>query len=159
MKVNLMLLTTSWTLSFLVMVLTALFGGLVRTEEVEQCEFSAKGKVGHLLVSAMTFIPWFLIAGASIAVIVRAFKIYFTRRAPAPAENARDGAQFMLYRRRLQVAKMLLLSFIWGTLCKLPYFVTKSVAPMLFALMPLLPSWFKIIIIAEYTFNPVSITA
>ena len=67
----------------------------------------------------------------------------------------RSKARYELYRRKLQVAEMLLISFIWGTLCKMPFFVTRAVNKKLFVAIPLLNGWFKVIVIAEYAVNPV----
>ncbi|GAU92343.1 hypothetical protein RvY_04436 [Ramazzottius varieornatus] len=153
--VNCVLVALTWLLSLVMTTLVAFFGGATRTVVFGQCEFNVKSRAGGVIIALNTFVPWALIALASIAVIWRALQVYLARKVEATG-NPRSNAQYNSYRRRLQVAKMLLLSFIWGTLCKMPFFVTGAVNKMLFITVPLLNSWFKVIVIAEYAVNPKS---
>jgi hypothetical protein len=164
LKVCLTMVTFCWVFS-IVTILPFCFdmvGLLTASAKIGQCVLLARGYLGNLILMFNSYMPYAVVGVASLTIfakILRSRILSQSRRAAVcHLNNARLARlpEQQLLAKRLNVARVLLISFLFCVLCNLPIPITASFFGAVFNRSPLLNIWLRICLLSQYAFNPVS---
>ena len=153
------MLIGAWVGSSAIIFPTQIFdiGTTLHVSALQQCMWTIDGKLGIFLMSLVTFVPYSFVGAA--AAIILAYSVWQWHRAGhnvRPPGGLLDVRRRQRQRRKIRVGKMLLMSFLWGSLCNLPPLLLATVRPGLLARLPMLELWLKVCYTLQFVINPVS---
>jgi hypothetical protein len=111
-----------------------------------------------MLITAITaYIPYAIVAGASLAIWVKILHIQRTKNRIHMAEGGQAVRTTAISRRQLVVARMLLMTTLWSAVCNIPWGVIQFNFPGLYVKEPVTILWLRTAQVVQYSFSPVSI--
>ncbi|OWA52611.1 hypothetical protein BV898_17059 [Hypsibius exemplaris] len=155
-KVTGMMIVLSWLIS-VASYLPNCFGvgGQFYATEQGQCTVQIFNKFGSFLVAVAVYVPYGIVGIITVFLFlfmyVRGFGGYRGRGAPWRPGSQQD----VLYRRRLTVTNMLLMSFLFDVMCAVPLPIFLASFPSVYAGNPLLRLWLRSCLALQYPITPV----
>ncbi|OQV12516.1 hypothetical protein BV898_13242 [Hypsibius exemplaris] len=116
-----------------------------------QCGFLPIGKSGALVTAVVSYIPYGIIASASLAIW---FRILQLQRANNRIRTGDAMKRTVISRRRLVVARMLLMTTVWSAICNIPWGVIQFNFPYLYGTEPVSTLWLRTVQAIQYGFSP-----
>ena len=148
--------------------------GLFSATPLGQCGGAGMGPVGVSLLSANTYIPYAFVTFATVAVLGKLLirriggprviapamiapidKASEAPRLGMPSQRERKQLQ-LIFQKRVNLAKMLLLSFLFCLACTLPLPIVSGFYPWAYGRYPLLSLWLRILMVAQSALTPVN---
>ncbi|OQV12704.1 hypothetical protein BV898_13025 [Hypsibius exemplaris] len=114
------------------------------------CASLAEGIFGLFLTSMRFYVPYAITGGAAVLLL------WQTRRGRPRAMNQTedDRRRQQVVLRRIRMARMMLLIFLWAGLCNIPGNVTAVGFPRLFSQNPVSALWMRTCLVCQYAFTP-----
>ncbi|OQV13701.1 hypothetical protein BV898_12095 [Hypsibius exemplaris] len=149
------MIVCSWMICIGVTVLTIATGDgpTVSISVLGQCSFSNKIHLGLVLTAFIAYVPFAICGVASLLILWKFLLQYrstFRTAAIAPNGNARHRTA----RRSLNMARMLLLTFLWCGICVLPAYVVRIRFPSLSRTDPVSVQWMRTALVCQYAVTP-----
>ncbi|OQV11476.1 hypothetical protein BV898_14205 [Hypsibius exemplaris] len=125
-----------------------------------QCRGLVTSSLGVALLSLNTYLPYGIVAIAIVPVLSKLFALQLAKWrsrmiARPEAIFGETSQQRALLRRRLTVARMLLLSFLFCLACNLPLSIASSFFTEAYGRIPLLSLWLRVFLVFQYAATPV----
>ncbi|OWA53956.1 hypothetical protein BV898_18380 [Hypsibius exemplaris] len=119
-----------------------------------QCTVLPTGALGaFLLISGVYFMS--AISGVgSLLILWKCLRFRITTAPVVPDTHADAGVRERTAHRRLNMAKMLLFTFIWTFVCAVPGFVVVTRFPLFLRVNPVSGLWIRTCIACQYAFTP-----
>ncbi|OWA52605.1 hypothetical protein BV898_17053 [Hypsibius exemplaris] len=129
-------------------------GGKFYSTAQGQCTIEISDKLGGILTIIAVYLPYGIVGLISVLVVsvmyVRALRGRSQDRTPLPGTR-----QAVIYRKRLIVTKMLLVSFLFDVMCTVPNPIILASFPTLYASSPLLRLWLRSCLALQFPVTPV----
>jgi 7 transmembrane receptor (rhodopsin family) len=130
-------------------------GGRFQLMSLGQCSYMpAAGDMGKFVLTITSYVPYTLVGLASILIFWKTRTMSQNR---VGNDSATDGYRRVVL-RRIRMAKVLLVSFLWSAICNLPGTVITMNFPILFVRDPVSILWTRTCVACQYSFSPVSLT-
>ncbi|OWA53942.1 hypothetical protein BV898_18366 [Hypsibius exemplaris] len=122
------------------------------------CNITATGPLGAFLSSMITYVSYAISGTGSLLILWKCFGFSRLRtRDVVPDRSGNAAAKYRTTQRRLNMAKMLLLTFLWNGICAFPAYVINRIFPYLYGTNPVSVMWVRTLTVCQYAFTPVSL--
>ena len=152
---NVAMIASYWIISLAAVLLFPLHvgGSKLAFTPLGQCTLVLGPPLGVFGLVIITYYP-FAMTGACVVVILwKSFMLMRERR--RTVRQLEEDRKYRAVLRRLTLAKMLLLIFLWTALCAAPGFIITSSFPRLFTANPVSVLWFRTCAVCQFAFTPV----
>ncbi|OWA53941.1 hypothetical protein BV898_18365 [Hypsibius exemplaris] len=156
-RVNVGVILTSWAISVgLMMPFTTGAGGQgITLSELGLCFIKPSGRLGVFLSTNMGYVPYALSGAGSLLILWKCFGFGRLRSTAVVAQEGElPGTRRRITQRRLNMAKMLLIIFLWSGICSIPSWLITTVFPWLYASNPVSVMWIRTCAVCQYAFTP-----
>ncbi|OWA53948.1 hypothetical protein BV898_18372 [Hypsibius exemplaris] len=155
--VNAAIITCCWLISIgITLPFTVSAGGLGTVmSPLGQCQITAIGRLGTFLLAMVTYVPYAVSGAGSLLILWKCFGFSRLRaRDVAPDRSGNPAAEYRRTRRRLNMAKMLVLTFLWSCICASPAYIITAMFASLYGTNPVSVMWGRTSTACQYAFTP-----
>ncbi|OWA53947.1 hypothetical protein BV898_18371 [Hypsibius exemplaris] len=120
------------------------------------CNITPRGRFGDFLLSTHTYVPYAISGIGSLLILWKFFSVSRLRNGDvAPYRTGHVVARHrMRTQRRLNMAKIVLLNFLWSVVCAFPGYVINSAFAFLYYKDPVGVLWVRTSAACQYVFTP-----
>ncbi|OQV15811.1 hypothetical protein BV898_10063 [Hypsibius exemplaris] len=159
-SVNLAMVAFGWLLcAAAILPLSFGLGGSMPLLRTGQCGFLPVGKWGMLVTSITAYIPYGIIAGTSLTIWMKIITVQRARNQVQAVDGSHAIKPMGISRRRLVVARMLLMTTVWSALCNIPWGVIQFSFPGLYVTDPISVLWLRTVQVLQFGAFPVILYA
>ncbi|OQV13699.1 hypothetical protein BV898_12093 [Hypsibius exemplaris] len=155
---NVAVLCCNWFISVATMIpYTFTIGGQgIISAPLGNCFLMMTGRLGPFLTAMMAYVPYTLTGIGSLLILWKCFgyRVLDTATVSSADGDSSVGANHRLAQRRLNMAKMLLFTFLWTCVCTLPTYVVNTQFPWLYGANPVSVMWIRPAMTCQFTFTP-----
>ncbi|OWA49924.1 hypothetical protein BV898_14458 [Hypsibius exemplaris] len=124
------------------------WNGWYSVSNLGQCGMTIRGSSAVWVMSANTYVPYGIVTFATVVVVGKLLLRWLGQTVGQAAQQA------LLFRRRLNLAKTLLLSFLFSLLCSIPLPIVSGFYPWAYGMVPSLSLWFRVLMVSQSVFSP-----
>ncbi|OWA53945.1 hypothetical protein BV898_18369 [Hypsibius exemplaris] len=121
------------------------------------CSLKATGSRGAFLQAMVAYIPYAISGTGSLLILWKCFGISRFRARNVASNHSGNNAvaRYRTTERRLNMAKMLLFTFLWSGICAFPAYLITSLFGYLYQTNPVSVMWTRTSSACQYAFAPV----
>ena len=154
-RVSIIMMAGYWIicLAFVVPAAFGVDGAKIQANPLGLCVMVPKGLYGKCFSAILLYIPYLITGVGVVLIVVKSVSLVRERR--RVFQQAENNRRSRAIDRRLNLARMLLLTFLWTTVCMVPGVVIVYGMPNLYVTHPLISLWIRTITVCQYGFTPV----
>ncbi|OQV11452.1 hypothetical protein BV898_14248 [Hypsibius exemplaris] len=155
-RVNFAIIACSWVISTAIaMPFGVAAGGQGVTQSaIGLCSLDPRGYLGSFLVVSSSYVPY-CISGAGAVLISWTCLSFLRLHVAVGLQNTAGGSRRRMVQRRLNMAKMLLFTFLWTGFCVIPaYVVNRGRFPQFFGPAAISVFWIRTSTACQFAFTP-----
>ena len=131
-------------------------GSKMLSAPLGQCTVKApSGIFGKFSTPLVAYIPYAITGVGAVLILCKTVALLRDRRRIFQISGLDAGRRDGVLKRRLNLARMLLLNFLWAAVCSAPAYVIVVNFPHLFATSPVSALWVWTCAVCQYCFTPV----
>ncbi|OWA53644.1 hypothetical protein BV898_18065 [Hypsibius exemplaris] len=132
-------------------------GQSVTLSPIGLCSLMPNGQLGIFLTSSASYVPYGISGAGALLILWKCFDFSRPRVAVDRAEDRlhEAGARRRMAQRRLNMAKMLLFTYLWTGFCAIPaYLIIRTNFPRLFGPVAVSILWIRTSTACQFAFTP-----
>jgi Serpentine type 7TM GPCR chemoreceptor Srv len=152
-KLIFILIIMAWLIALVLKMLNFVgIGGSYVATNLGMCVYVGKGRPGHAILAMGGWVTYLLVGLIAAAILLHSMVNTVKNR-------QLQTVQSPSVKRRLSVAKMLFVSFLFSLICNLPVSILMSNGQFVTSISPLTALWLRFLFVGPLAVNPVSAPA
>ena len=117
------------------------------------CALAPAGAFSVFLSAMISYVPYAVAGSGALLILLKTLTVGRERR--RVVHSLGEDQRYRAIQRRLGLAKLLVVSLLWNSLCATPTFVIGVNFPRLFATNPVTTLWMRTSSLCQFAFTPV----